>query len=263
MTPADHTGMVEPMLHDLRAFGIQDIAGCSKSIRDCGLNASSMSEVAERTVRYFYDNLVNQAVGARQCALVRFFKTHTYGDLDRDRRAFASEILGHQSASDKLKCLVLLATAGEASEWNSPATSRKHRAIPLPSVELVNRMPMISNLVSQLGFDVSTVMTAQPELVLEPQERKYGVFYVPDALESPIIPDQQQFVVPYGIKSVIGFGSLLPLGDMFAVIMFCKVAVPRSTVELIKVLALSTKVAIAPFDGVCVFDRVNPSEMRS
>ena len=63
-----------------------------------------------------------------------------------------------------------------------------------------------------------------------------------------------EFVVPFGIKSVLGFGGVLPPGDLFAVIMFSRVPVPRETADLFRNLALSVKLAILPFSRGPVFD---------
>jgi len=55
--------------------------------------------------------------------------------------------------------------------------------------------------------------------------------------------------VPFGIRSVIGFGGMLPSGNLFAVILFTKVPIPRETADLFRPLALSVKLAILPFDS--------------
>ena len=65
----------------------------------------------------------------------------------------------------------------------------------------------------------------------------YKVFYVPDALGSSYIPSQTSFVIPYNIKSVVGVGGLLPSGNIFIIIMFLKVAIPRISVDLLRPLA--------------------------
>ena len=81
----------------------------------------------------------------------------------------------------------------------------------------------------------------------------YNVFYVADALGSPYIPAQKSFVIPFNIKSVIGFRGLLPSGNMFVVLMFFKVKVPRETIDLLKPLALSVKMALLPFNQGKIF----------
>ncbi len=82
---------------------------------------------------------------------------------------------------------------------------------------------------------------------MELDDTTFNVFYVPQALGSPHIPAQHDFVVPYGVESVLGFGGMLPTGDLFAVVLFSRVPVPADTAELFASLALSVKVAVLPF----------------
>ena len=190
----------------------------------------------------------------KACALVRVFKTHPYGELDPEAQGFARRMLGEQSgASATVKCLTLLATAGEKPEWNSRTQSVGHQAIPLASEQMVIQAPMISNLITQLGLSISTVLEPNSGLLLDKEQRTYNVFHVSEASGSSYIPAQEEFVIPFGIKSVLGFGGMLPSGNLFAVIMFSKVHIPRETAELFKPLALSAKVTLLPFDGGAVF----------
>ncbi len=58
---------------------------------------------------------------------------------------------------------------------------------------------------------------------------------------------QKDFVIPHGVHSVLGFGGVLATGDLFAVILFATVHIPRQTADLAKLLAASVKRAIEPF----------------
>jgi hypothetical protein len=78
---------------------------------------------------------------------------------------------------------------------------------------------------------------------------------VEHALDSPYIPEQQEFVVRHGIQSVLGIGGLLPTGELFAVILFATVPVPASTAERFKALALDVKSAFSRFNDASVFNR--------
>ena len=80
-------------------------------------------------------------------------------------------------------------------------------------------------------------------------EKAYNVFYVPEAIGSQYVPVQEEFVIPFGIRSVLGFGGILPSGNLFAIIMFSRVRIEPDTAEMFKTLALSAKVAILPFVG--------------
>lgn len=70
-----------------------------------------------------------------------------------------------------------------------------------------------------------------------------------DAVGSPHIPDQG-FVADFQVASALGFGGMLPTGDLFSVVLFSRTPIPAATAELFKVLALSVKLAVLPFaDG--------------
>jgi len=112
-----------------------------------------------------------------------------------------------------MKCLVLLATAGERTEWRSRKDSAAHQAIPLVSVKVVEEAPMIANLIRQFGLEIPTILKLDPSLLLELEQQHYNVFYVPQAVGSPLVPHQDDFVIPCSIQSVLGFGGLLPSGE--------------------------------------------------
>jgi hypothetical protein len=234
---------------DLLNFTLQDLTELGSLLRRAGDGARSMEEVADRVVRTLYDQLVDAGTSARSCALVRFFKTHAYAELEDELREFARELLhDERAATPSMKCLTLLATAGEQPAWNSRMNSAAHRAIPLVSKEIVSKAPMISSLLSQLGVEVETLLSGTNDLLVEPAPSSFNVFYVPDAATSNYIPDQERFVKPAGVRSVLGFGGMLPEGDIFAVILFAKVPIPRETAELFRTLALNVKMAVLDFD---------------
>ena len=239
-------------MFNLSTFALSDMTVCGAALRRLGTGAESMEEVAIRTVRYLYEHLVDEG-GERSCALVRFFKTHPYAALAKEDRRYVRNVLGGEPASPEMKCLTLLATAGEQAQWNSRQSSASHRSIPLASEDIVSQAPMIARLITQFGLEVGAVLRAEAGLLVEAEQRTYNVFFVPEAMNSPYIPAQEQFVVPFRIRSVIGFGGLLPTGDLFAVILFSRATLERGTADLFKPLALNVKVAILPFDSGRVF----------
>lgn len=234
-------------MYDITRFTIRDMTECGNALRWFGSEAKSMEEAANRIVRYLYDHLIDKQTNGSACALVRLFKTHPYGELEADLQEFARGILGDQSVSSELKCLTLLATAGEKPEWNSRKTSGGHKAIPLPSEQVVTKLPMIRHLIKQLGLEINTVLNPDPNLLIVLEKKTYNVFHVPDAVGSPYVVAQEEFVIPFGIKSALGFGGIMPSGDLFAIIMFTKVPIPRATADMFKPLALSVKMAVLPF----------------
>ncbi|GET39787.1 sensor histidine kinase [Microseira wollei] len=246
-------------MYDLTKFSLRDMVECGLALHQMGEGAANMEQTSNRMIKYLYEHLIDRQTGEKSCALVRCFKTHPYGELDAHRREYARSILGDEVPSPKMQCLTLLATAGEKSQWNSIEASAAHKAIPLKSEELVEQSPMISQLIQQFGLNISAVVQPDPNLLLEFEQKTFNVFYVPDAKDSPYIPAQDSFVIPFGIKSVLGFGALLPSGNLFAIIMFLKVQIPRSTAEMFSTLALNVKAALLPFVDGAVFEGASPS----
>lgn len=240
-------------MYNLAHLSESDVAECGAHLETFGSGAPHMEEVANKIVRHLYENLEDKETGEKACALARFYKTHLYSDLDPGLQEFAQGILGDVPSSPEMRCLTLLATVGENSEWNLRANSAGHKAIPLPSEDFVAKIPMIARLINQLGLEVSAVLRPDPAIMMDLEEKTYGVFHVPEAVGSPYIPAQDEFVIPYGVRSVVGFGGILPSGELYAVILFAKVQIPRETAERFAALASSVKAAVAPFAGQAVF----------
>lgn len=238
---------------DLATFSLADVVRFSSELRVSSSGAASMEEAASRAVTHLYDSLVDASTGKGAIALIRLFKTHPYGALDSEQQQFADRLLGEHDPRPEMRCLTLLATRGEKPEWNDRRASRGHVAIPLPSEKIVENAPMIAQLISQLGVDISALLRPEPEMIVDLAQKSYNVFHVPEAKGSPYIPAQSDFVIPFGIRSVLGFGGMLPSGNLFATIMFTRTHVPRETADLFANVALAVKLAILPFDGGATF----------
>lgn len=240
-------------MFDLSSFSLSDMTRCGIELRTLGDGATSMEEVAQRLVRYLYEHLRQPDLAAPACALVRVFVTQPYSALDDTQQDAAQTILSAGSPTPAMKCLTLLATAGDEPQWNSRLESIAHKALPLPSEESVARSPMIAQLIRQLGVDVGVLLGGDQRLVLDLDQHTFNVFHVPEAKGSSYIPAQRDFVIPYSVCSVIGFGGLLPDGELFATILFSRVAVARGVADLFRPLALNLKLAMLPFVGRRVF----------
>ncbi|HUP89351.1 MAG TPA: hypothetical protein VM100_08375 [Longimicrobiales bacterium] len=160
----------------------------------------------------------------------------------------ATNVTTDMQLAPPTQCLVLLGTAGSHTKWNSRHKSEGHRVIPLLSPEMVARSPMIAQLFRQLGIDVHEMLQPSDSALTEQHERALDVFYVPDAKGSPHIPAQAQFVEPYDVQSVIGFGGVLPSGGVFAVILFTRVGLDREVAERLRPLANNMKNGLAKFE---------------
>jgi hypothetical protein len=179
--------------------------------------------------------------------LVRCYKTHPFRGLDAGLQRFARGLLADEEPAPAMRCLTLLATVGDEPAWNSRLRSRAHRAIPLPSPEIVEKAPMISQLVRQFGLDIAEVVRPSPDVVRELGGKSYGVFHVERAAGSPYIPAQEDFVEPYGVRSVVGFGGSLRTGDLFAIVLFARVPISAAAAERFRMIALEAKSAFFLF----------------
>ncbi|MEZ4720176.1 MAG: sensor histidine kinase, partial [Caldilineaceae bacterium] len=244
--PAKPTAM-----HDLTAFTLTDMTTCGTALRGLGDGAADMETVADRTVRYLYDHLVDPA-GDRATALVRFFITKPYTQLDAGLQRHVDGFLGRAPADPAVKCQTLLATVGDHPDWHSHHRSRYYRVHPL-SKEIVDVNPMFAQVAEMFGIVLEQAVEPDPGLIVDLDQQTYNIFHVPDAVANAYIPDQQEFVIPYGIRSVLGFYGLLPSGNLFTVILFAKVPIPRESTDYFRPLALNVKMAILPFDDGAVF----------
>ena len=246
------------MPYDLTTFGLGDMLKCSLRLRETATGAPTLEASAQRVCRFLYDEL-RDPNGERQCALVRCYKTHAFGSLEPDLQAFARAVMGMEQPRPTMKCLTLMATVGQTAAWNSRHLSRGHRAIPLPSPEIVEQAPMISQLIKELGLELTSVLQPSPDVVHQLVGKRHGVFYVENALGSPYIPAQQDFVVRFGIRSVIGLGGMLATGDLFAVILFATVPVSPGSADRFRTLALDVKGGFSRFNDSNIFNQMRPS----
>lgn len=232
---------------DLRSFELHDMLRCGLEIRREARAVSSLERAADRVVRYLFGAFRDPATGERQLALVRFYQTHPYRELDPDLRLFVRTALGSAPRDEGLKCLTLMASAGVEEDWNDRRRSRAHRAIPLASASVIQRAPMISQLLEQMGMDVGELLSTDTSVVPDAEGRTYNIFYIEKAAGSPFIPAQADFVARYGIEAVVGFGGMLR-GEFFAVIMFSRVPIPYAAAVRFRNIALEVKAVAHPVE---------------
>jgi hypothetical protein len=215
----------------LATFDVDDVKRCGEVIRKLGDGAGSMDAAAQRVVEYLHEEL-------DAAALVRLYKTHPFGKLPAEIREFIGE-----PVDADVRCLTLLGTAGDDPAWNDRRRSQGHQAIPLPSEHVVEQLPMVLQLITQLGLDLGAVIRPEPDVARELSQRTYDVFHVPDAVTSPYVP-AKDFVEAHGIASALGFGGMLYTGDFYAVVLFSKTPVSADTAQMLKILSLPVRVPL-------------------
>ena len=236
------------MPSDLANFDLTAMLRCGLGLRNAAHGATGLEAAAGAVVRFLRDEFRDPTTDERQLALVRFYRTQSWGTLDTAQRLFAERLLGDAAPTPDLRCLCLLATAGMEPGWNDRRQSRGHQAIPLPDPEIIERAPMIAQLIRGFGLELSAIVRPEATLRPEMRGRTYGIFHVEDALGSPYIPAQREFVVPYKIASVVGFGGALRGGDIFAIILFSRARMRHDVADRFRSLALDVKAAIYNFD---------------
>ncbi len=240
------------MTYALSKFRLSDVLRCGAALRSQADDAQSMQQVADRIVRHLYERITIDSAPQRAFTLVRLFKTHPAGLLSSDLRAFV-ETRTAEPITPYTPCLTLLATAGDEPEWNSPQSSNGHRAIPLTSEAMIGRAPMIARLFHDFGVPLQAVIEPGSDVLIDVQHTAFSVFHIEQAKGSPWIPSQKDFVEPYGIRSVLGFGGVLATGGLFAVLLFSRFPIAAPVAQLFGSLALNVKVAIQPFGDDQVF----------
>jgi len=241
-------GAAPEQFYDPAQFTLADMVRCGATLRTLTAQSASMEEAAQKVTQYLYDNLKTGPFGKRSGVLVRFFRTHDYVGLPEDLRK-AARSAASSPVAEGTKCLVLLGTSGDQPQWNRREVSRWHKCLPLQSESVIEQFPMISRLIKQLGIPMSELLRPAPEIIKDFERKNFGVFYVPVAAGSPFVPAQKEFVIPFGVQSVLGFGGILADGELFAVIIFSRTAIPSATAEMFRTIALSLKLGLlALFD---------------
>jgi hypothetical protein len=236
-------------MYDLTRFSSLDMMKCRSALRAIREEKlGSMEVAAQRVIDHLFENLTPGKSNEPACALARLFITHPYGELTDDMKTFADRLMPGEKAPG-VKCLTMLATRGIQPDWNSRHTSAGHKAIPLLSEKMVEKAPMVSQLLKQLGIPVRSLLNADESLILNEDEKSFNVFHVAEAAGSPYIPAQNEFVIPHRVVSVLGFGGLLPSGNLFATILFSRVPIAAPVAANFAPLALTVKLCLLPYSN--------------
>lgn len=236
---------------DVTRFGLAEMLRVGIDVRKRIVAENTFESAAQSVCGYLRDQLLGPD-GAPACALVRCYKTLQYSALEPELKEFVKTKLPEEPRPS-MKCLTLMGTVGEEAAWNSRHASVGHKAIPLPSPDIVEQAPMIAQLIRDFGLDLSAVVDPGNEVVRDLMGKTYGVFHVAEARGSRFIPAQQEFVLPYGIRSVLGFGGSLTGGDLFAIILFSKVPIPDASADRFRTIALDAKSGFFTFKDEKVF----------
>jgi hypothetical protein len=229
------------MYYRLNAFSLDEMLICGADIRQFGRDSVCVEEAAEKIVRYLYRSFVT-GDSERAFSLVRLYKTLRFDELDDELKRYAmSNFTNFQGA----RFLALMASAGQMAAWNDRRNNKAHRLLAISDRESLNtKLPMISQLLSQLEIEPESCEYSQAaRYLMEPTQRRFNVFYIPEASTCEIIHDQAM-MRDFGVRTILGFGGMLNRSSAFCVEMFANVFVPKECAELFNPLTLSTKNAL-------------------
>ena len=194
-------------------FASVTLDGCSSifgKVEASLKQAKTLEQAAGHFVETLYTTFAESLVLVRMFVSIPFLELPAF---NRQRVSARADDLGLASKlSDNTPVLSLLATRGIAPAWNDRKQSQGHVGIPCLSREHVETIPMISRMISELGYGFNWLKETGGEFDPEATSGLGKIFHVPHAQRSTdeknrlIIP-AQDFVQTYGVKTVFGIGG--------------------------------------------------------
>ena len=233
---------------DMHSCRLSDFIDFGQKIRSISKKSRSLEGVAQAITQTLFEDLADE-LAQPVVVLTRVFVTRPLGSLPEELRKKALLRLSASQVSEPLNtiCLVLLGTSGVQPAWNDREKSVNHAVIPLPDQELLKQIPMIAKLINRLGIDPNAVVLPHRYPIYETESQVYEIFHIEDATDRSAVPDQTEFVIPYGVQSVFGFGGLLPGGSMYAVLVFTRIKISEALAALFSPLSLCVKLSLLEF----------------
>jgi len=143
-------------------------------------------------------------------ALVRFYRLLSYNAIPDDLKRFAT-------GQDGLYW-VLTGTFGDEEAWCDRHLSSNHQ------VAAHDSSPMFEAAYHKIDLGSDGPIGTEDQLIYQ-GDKLLPYFYVQKALGSAVVPSQKDFVVPYGIESVIGIGCKFMSKSSFVGLVFSKAAI--------------------------------------
>ncbi|HLY26262.1 MAG TPA: hypothetical protein VKQ72_07975 [Aggregatilineales bacterium] len=197
----------------------------------------SFEEAARSSVKEIYEEF-REPAGQPTFALVRIYRLCQYKQLLPELKALSDPGVPQWMA--------LMGTIGTEKAWCDRHTSQGHKVIPAAG----NYSPMLKAAFEQIGFDkMAPVGKEQTDsLAMRDAEMFTSYFYVPNALGSPFIPAQREFVEPYHIRSVVGLGSPFLSSAIYLALCFSLVPIDEATAQKFAELSSYISTLLAIYD---------------
>ncbi len=224
---------------DLVKLALEIVRGC----RAFG----SHEEVSQYVARSLYQNLGTP--GEPECALVRIYRLTPVTHLPSELQALVEE--------DERYVMALTGTYGAIENWCDRRKSANHKVIPIKKVAVQGLIPMFENiLINGMRVDIDRLYATGD--VIASTAGIAGTLYVPDVAQSPQhVPAQKEFVIPYGIKSQIGFGGVMAGGgesiSLYTLFIFTHVPVREDAAQAFFEMRPILGTALATRHGQTIF----------
>jgi hypothetical protein len=173
------------------------------------------------------------------------------GKLPAPNRTFVTNLAATNNITQLIRddtlILSLLGTRGLKPEWNDRRKSQGHVGIPLASADFVDKVPMISRLLKEVGLNLDWIDSKDTAIVTKTIGGISGAFFVQDAKQAidhqgrKIIP-AQDFVEANKVKTVFGLADGYATSRAFVtIIMFCREMLDKPQAELFSPLISALK----------------------
>ncbi len=172
-------------MHNINDFSAMEMEVLGESLRHAGDHVDSMEQAAQKITNFLYDFFVNESSLKPAFVLVRLFKTHPITRLPSVLKRAVLTKLPENREIDQPHCLTLLGSRGHEAHWNSRHSSMGHQAIPLYSEDFTRSLPMVANLLTQLGLKISDIINPAQATQIEEKNNNYNVFLLRKRAQVP------------------------------------------------------------------------------
>ena len=240
-------------IHELTIQRVQEL---KKTIEPALRACHPLEEAAQTFTNLLFEEFEPSIV------LLRFFATIPFGELPKVYQKHVNSLAKSENVetflNDETPVLTLLGTRGGEEIRNI----RQYFGIPLTSTDFVRTIPMVSQFLKDLGFDLDWDKTKRStirESDIETYSPSFlsGVFYVSDAQHAVNANGEKILNVvdrfqTYNLEStrdietIFGIGGAYINGPFIAVILFSRETLEKSDVERLMPLASYFKTATLP-----------------
>jgi len=211
----------------------EEISDLARSLWQESFNqVASFEQAAQYCAREIQDQF-RQEDGQSLFALVRVYRLMARSELPADLKQIAP--------SGSAPVWTLFGTSGDEPAWCDRNLSKAHKVCAEES------SPMFKLAAAQINLKNDAPIDTEAPIVAQRDNSLVHYFYIAEAQNSPVIV-QDSFAMPYGIRSVVGFGCKFMSGNDCLILAFAKDSL--TIAEALRFVALSPFVPtlLAHFD---------------